>query len=129
MLDSIPMIGGARLTPLPKDVLPSTMEVREPVVDDEHGGGYSAPRTIANVRLIRQTELTAATSGGAQGGYLIEDDASGTVIIDAASSSGAYEVPERSLVSIDGGAEMEVVRVRRFDHFDGSCHHWEVSVR
>ena len=130
MISTMPMLGGVRLAPLPASVLPSTMAVYEPASDDEHGGSYAAkPVTVSNVRFERAAERRDASSGGAQGGYAYSDDSRGTVYVDAASSAGAYEVPEGSLVAIDGGDAMEVVRVQRFDHPDGACHHWEVAVR
>ena len=129
MLRNMPQLGGVRLAPIPPELLPSVMEVSVPVEDDEHGGSRSDPVTVRGVRLVRASEVRAATSGGAQGGYLVADDVTGTVYVDAANSAGAFEVPVGSLVSVDGGEAMEAVRVQRLDHPDGTCHHWEVSVR
>lgn len=128
MLSGMPMLGAVSLAPIPPELLPSEMEVREPV-EDGHGGAYAEPVSISNVRFVRATEYAAASSGGAQGGYVFAEGAKGTVYVDAVGSGGAYEVPERSLVSIDGGEPMEVVRAERFDHFGGACHHWELTVR
>ncbi|MBR0405494.1 MAG: hypothetical protein IJI68_09915 [Eggerthellaceae bacterium] len=128
MLSSMPMLGGVRLTPLPKSVLPSALDVYIPV-EDEHGGTFSGPQRITNVRFDRATDHRAVSSAGAQGGYLYADDITGTVYIDAANSTGAFEVPERARVSIDGGALMDVVHVETCAHFDGTVHHWEVKVK
>lgn len=128
MLSGMPTLGGVRLAQIPVGLLPSEMEVREPV-EDGHGGSYGEPVSISRVRFVRTAERTAASSAGAQGGYVFADDVRGRIFIDAANSPGAYEVPAGSRISIDGGEPLEVVRVERHDNFDGSCHHWEVEVR
>ena len=129
MLSSMPMLGGVRLTPLPRSVLPSVMEVRAPVADSEYGDEWSDPVTVSHVRFQRAADLALVSVGGAQPGYVFRDGSRGLVYVDAATSEGAFEVPEGSRVSVDGGDAMEVARVTRCDHMDGTCHHWELEVR
>lgn len=129
MLSSMPMLGGIRLAPLPASVLPSTLSVEEPIEDDEYGGGYEDAYQIRRVRFSRATEFAVTQADGAVSGYVFADGAKGIVYVDAANSVGAREVPERSRVTVDGGEPMEVVRVTRCDHLDGTCHHWELEVR
>ena len=69
------------------------------------------------------------SNGAVQGGYVFSDGSKGLVLVDAANSEGAFEVPEGSEVRIDGGEAMEAVKVERHDSLDGSCHHWEIEVR
>lgn len=107
----------------------STMTVRVSREDDEHGGSYAAPVTISNVRFEEACERRAASGTGAQRGYLVADDVKGLIFIDAAASAGAFSIPTGSLVSVDGGEPMEVVRSNRFEDFAGRTHHWEVEVR
>lgn len=128
MLSSMPMLGGVRLAPLPVSVLPSTMVVREPAGEDEYGGSCAEPYEIAHVRFSAASEFTLQQSGGAQAGYVFAEGAKGVIYVDAANSSPAREVPERSVVTVDDGEPMMVRRVTRCDHLDGSCHHWELEV-
>lgn len=128
MLSTMPMLGGVRLAPLPATLLPSTVSVRERVEDDEHGGSYAEPYAIAHVRFERAAAISAEASAGAQDGYVVTTGSKGRIFIDAETSGGARQIVEGALVSVDGGPEMEAVAVNRYDHPDGSCHHWEVEV-
>ena len=127
-LASIPTLGGIELAPLDVSLLPSTMAVRVPV-DSEYGESFGKPAVIRYVRFSRSTEFRLQDSGGAQTGYVFQDGSKGIVYVDAKNSEGAFEVPERSVVTIDRGEPMEVVRVTRCDHLSGAVHHWEVEVR
>ena len=121
---------GAWLTPLaPLGYAGQTMAVSVPVEDDEYGGSHAEPVTVTNVRFERVAERRALHSSGATGGYVISDDLKGRIYVDAATSGGAFEVPEGSKVSVDGGEPMEVVRTSRFEDFAGRVHHWELEVR
>lgn len=128
MLSVMPMLGGIRLAPLSESLLPSTVVVRERVEDDEHGGSFSEQYSIAHVRFDRTSAIAAEASGGAQGGYVVATGSRGRIYIDAETSVGARQIAEGARVSVDGGPEMEAVRVDRCDHLDGTPHHWEVEV-
>lgn len=128
MLSSMPQGILGKFAPIAVGWMPSTMTVSEPV-EDEHGSGYGDPVTITHVRFERATAYATDASGGAQGGYVYATDAKGRVFVDATNSDGAYEVPELSLVSVDGADPMEVIRVNEQLNPDGSVHHWEVEVR
>ena len=106
--------------PIPISALPSAMQVRVPR-DGDYGGSYAEPVTVSNVRYDRSSRLLSRD-------YVLTDGASGVVFVDAANSPGAFEVPEGSLVSIDGGDEVAVIRCERFQPF-GEVHHWELVVR
>lgn len=129
MLSGMPMLGGIKMAPLPKSVLPSTISVRERIEDDEHGGSYDDTYEIANVRFERAAAIAAESDAGAQGGYVIATGTKGRIFIDAVNSTGARSITEGALVSVDGGDEMEAATVSRYDNLDGSPHHWEVDVR
>lgn len=129
MLSNFTLLGGVRLTPLPESVLPSSMTVRAPVLDSEYGDEWADPVTISRVRFMGAGEFAQAQSGGAQSGYVFREGSVGMVIVDAATSRGAFAVPEGSEVRIDGGQPMTAVRVTRCQHFDGATHHWEIEVK
>lgn len=129
MLSDMPMLGGIRFAPLPVSLLPSDMVVRAPVLDSEYGDEWGEPVTIGHVRFMGAGEFAPAQSGGAQSGYVFREGSVGMVIVDAATSTGAFAVPEGSEVRIDGGQPMTAVRVTSCQHFDGSTHHWEIEVK
>ena len=129
MLSDIPMIGGVKLTPLPASVLPSNMSVRAPVLNSEYGDEWAKAVTITGVRFMSAGEFAAAQAAVGQSGYAFREGSVGVVIVDAASSSGAFEVAEGSSVSIDSGEPLTVVRVTRCLHMDGTVHHWEIEVK
>lgn len=129
MIADMPQLGGVALAPLPPSTLPSTMTVRSPIEDSEYGDEWTQPATIGHVRFSRVAEFALQQNGAVQGGYVFADGSKGLVYVDAASSDGAFEVPEGSEVRIDGGEAMEAVKVTRHDSLDGTAHHWEVEVR
>ena len=61
-------------------------------------------------------------------GWVLSDGAQGIVYIDAARSTGAFEIPVGSLIRVDGGDEMSVATVNPYC-VDGYVHHWEIEVR
>lgn len=127
-LTAMPQLGGVALAPMPASTLPSTLTVLVPV-ESEYGEDYDEPREVTNVRFARTTEFSLMDGVGVQSGYVFQDGSKGLVYIDAATSGGAFEPPERAEVRVDGGEPMTVVKVTRHDHLDGSPHHWEVEVR
>lgn len=114
--------------PIPFRLLPSTMEVRVPA-DGDFGGEFAEPVMIGNVRFASVEEVTPRLMGGGRTGYVFSDGSKGLVYVDALNSAGAFEVPEGSLVSVDGGSKMSVVKNTRLEDFDGHVHHWEIEVR
>lgn len=110
-----------RLRPIPASLMPSAMTVRVPVQGD-YSGEYSPPVTVERVRFDTYEAL-------ARRDYKLMDGSQGLVYIDAATSSPAFELPAGSLVSVDGGQEMQVVRCTRHAGFFGEVHHWEAEVR
>lgn len=123
MLRDMPMLGAVRLAPIPASVLPSAMAYRA-MVESEHGDEWGEAVTVTGVRFARTAEFSADR-------YQFREGSRGLVFVDALNSAadGPLEVPEGAEVTVDGGEPMEAVRVTRFDHFDGTPHHWEVEVR
>lgn len=110
-----------RTPPIPRSLLPDSMEVRLPA-DSEWGGEHEdAARSVGHVRFEDAATLSA-------GEYSLSDGSRGLVFVDRANSEGAFEVPVNSLVSINGGPEMAVVGCTPCKEF-GEVHHWEVEVR
>ena len=98
-------------------------------LDDDNRYMFDVDR---KVRFINAEEYHISSADmfiGFLCGILSSNFDVGTVFIDAANSTGAFEVPERSRVSIDGGELMDVVHVETCAHFDGAVHHWEVKVK
>lgn len=127
MLRAMPQLGGQRLAPLPASVLPSSMSVVV-VEEGEYGEERADARHVGHVRFERADEWSLQSSGGAAGGYVFREGSKGLVIVDAATSEGAFDVPERAEVSVDGGEPMRVVRSTLRANLDGTPHHWEIEV-
>lgn len=105
---------------IPIELLPSTLTVRVPA-DGDWGGGYAEPVEIAHVRFDSASAFSPLA-------YRFAEGSKGLVFVDAANSSGAFDIPTGSLASIDGGPEMNVVACTRLETVRGSVHHWEVEV-
>lgn len=110
-----------QLRPIPLALMPSSMTVRVPVQGD-YSGEYAAPVAVEHVRFDTYEAL-------ARREYRLMDGSQGLVYVDAANSKPAFEIPSGSLVSVDGGPEMQVVRCTRQAGYFGKVHHWEVEVR
>lgn len=108
------------LRAIPKSLLPDTAEVQEPAGGD-YGGEYSEPYYLVHVRFDANIPLLRTS-------YVLEDGSEGIIFVDAVNTEGAKEVPVGSLVTIRG-EEHSVVKVHRFESFNGAVHHWELEVR
>lgn len=106
----------------------STMTVRVRT-ESEYGEEYADPVTIRNVRFQRASALTLRTVGGEAVGHAAANGPSGKVFVSAEHSVGGFQIPPRSVVSIDGSDEMQVVSCRRCEDWQGVLTHWELEVR
>lgn len=111
---------GAVLRPIPRNLLPDEATVRVPV-DGDWGGELSEGRTIGHVRFDDKSAL-------ARKGFVLGDDASGLLFVDAVTSEGAFPIPIGSAVSV-AGHDMTAIRTVDLKGYDGRTHHWEVELR
>lgn len=111
------------MMPIPLRMLPSAAEVRVPI---EGEGGYrdlAEPVTVEHVRY----EMAA---GVRKTGYQLQDGTTGVLFVDAANSTGGFELPAGSMVRVDGAeAECCVSACHRYEGMGGRVHHWEVELR
>lgn len=105
------------LRPIPARLLPDSCLVCEPAAD----GGFGKPRAISHVRFERAQSTVSDVHRGADAG-------AGTLFVDAAMSTGAFEIPACSRVEV-GGRSYVAARVMRLEGFNGRVHHWEVELR
>ena len=103
--------------PIPRRLLPDTMEVRVPTED----GGFDDGMIIEHVRFERTQSICLDDHCSADAG-------AGVVYVDVTNSTGAFEVPAGSRVCIDG-ADMVVASCKRLYTVNGHVHHWELEVR
>ena len=111
---------GAVLKAIPRKLMPSTMSVRLRT-EGKYGEAWGEPAEIRHVRF-QSYDVKLAEA------YKLQDGSKGLVYVDAVNSDGAFEVPQGSLVSIDGGEPMQVVRCTRLEGYFGQTHHWELEV-
>lgn len=109
-----------RLAAIPKSALPSEMEVRVPV-EGEYGGCYGEPVRVSNVRFDSAASIKPEA-------YTFAEGSKGLVFVDALNSRGAFQVPEGSLLAVDG-EELSAVKVTPYCGYNGRVHHWEIEVR
>jgi hypothetical protein len=105
------------LRPTPRRLLPHDMLVY-PATGD---GGLGPAVLVRHVRLEREERVA---SDGARS----SDAGCGTVLVDAVSSEGAFEVRAGSRVLVGAGPSMLVRRCRRCCVVRGQVHHWELEV-
>lgn len=109
------------LSPIPHYLLGSDCTVRVPA-DGEYGGEFAEPAGVAGVRLVPRAEMERS-------GYVFTDgESKGLLFVDAEASEGAFRFPVGSLVSVDGGPEMAVVKNSPIPGYWGEVHHWEVEL-
>ncbi|MEY8460137.1 hypothetical protein AALA69_03285 [Eggerthellaceae bacterium 24-137] len=107
---------------VPPYLLPDSMTVRVPV-EGERGGCFSDERvSVDHVRFIDRAEVR-------RGAYVFEEGSKGLVIVDYLNSAGAFDIPAGSLLSINGGDEVAVVKAVPHKTYRGRVHHWELEVR
>ena len=110
------------LRPIPRNLMPSTATVWEPVTGDYGGTFAEEGKTITGVRFDRHAPLQRL-------GYVETDGLQGLLYVDAVNSAGAFAIPEGSKVQIDSLEPMQAVVVHEFQGFNGAVHHWEVELR
>lgn len=108
-----------RVPPIPRSLLPDSMIVR-PAVDSDHGRSLGDPCAIEHVRYVRSEQLSGRR-------HVLREGSRGVVFIDRANSTGAFEVPAYSEVSILG-ERLTAVKCTPCEEFGGSVHHWELEV-
>lgn len=108
------------IVPIPKRLLPDTIKVRVPK-DGDFGGEYEKPVTIAHVRWCPVSTLK-------NNAYALADGAQGRIFVDVRNSAGFFSVPLGSLVSINGGEELSVLKVDAHYVENGFLHHIEMDV-
>lgn len=107
---------------IPRRMLDRRAAVYAPRPDASYGGEYLPPVELDGVRFEARWETRA-------GGYVFQDGSRGLLFVDAANTSGAFEVPAGSLVWVDGiDGPMTVKRCNRFEGPGGRPHHWELEV-
>lgn len=106
------------MLPIPKSLLTQTATVKAPIPGG-YGGQYAEPVTVEHVRFEPCLSASAST-------YQLQAPAKGTLFIDAANSSPAFEVPAGSLVSVDGEVSEACVRECCPIQEAGRVHHWEL---
>lgn len=108
------------IVPIPKRLLPDTIKVRVPK-DGSFGGEYEEPETIEHVRWCPVSSTKNNT-------YSLTDGAQGRIFVDTKNSAGFFGVPLGSLVSINGGEELSVLKVDAHYVENGLLHHIEMDV-
>lgn len=83
------------------------------------GGGYDPEVRIPRCRVDR-------AAGLAPNDWQLTQGCAARVLVDATEYAG--EIAEGYLVAFDG-EDHAVASVKRIDHPDGTCHHWEVDAR
>ena len=106
--------------PIPQRLLPDVITVQAPI-DGDWGGEYGKPATIENVRFDSST-------GTIRNVYQFEDESQGLIYVDAVTSTGAFEIPVGSKITLNG-EKLSVVKNNRYETFNGRVHHWEVEVK
>ena len=105
------------LRPIPRRLLPDDMLVW-PAAGD---GTLGPARMVRHVRMEWKQDACADAHREAEG-------CSGTVLVDAVNSEGAFEVPAGSKVLVGAGPSARVRRCRRCCAVRGHVHHWELDV-
>lgn len=104
-----------RIPPIPRVMRQETISLRR--MDD--GGGYAQPVEVPRCRVDR-------AAGLAPNDWQLTQGCTARVLIDATEYGG--DVAEGDLVVFDGESHA-VASVKRIDHPDGTCHHWEIDAR
>ncbi len=104
-----------RIPPIPPVMRQEEISLRR--MDD--GGGYAPAVTIPRCRVDR-------AAGLAPNDWQLTQGCTARVLVDATAYGG--EIAEGDLVTFDG-EDHAVASVKRIDHPDGTCHHWEVDAR
>lgn len=89
-----------------------------PAVGD---GSLGEAALVRHVRFERAESAVGDAHRSADGG-------AGTVVVDAVSSEGAFEVPAGSRVLVGAGPSVFVRSCRRCCVIRGQVHHWELEV-
>lgn len=103
-----------RIPPIPRMLRTEALQV-VPQSED----GFGEPVDVARCRIERAASLSPND-------YQLTEGSIARVFIDATEYSG--DLVEGDLVRFDG-ADHAVSSVARYDHPDGSPHHWEADVR
>ncbi len=107
------------MLPIPKILMPHTIEVSVPDPDADYEGEYLSPFKIEHVRFESVEALNPAS-------YKLTDGAKGRIWIDSVNSKGACTLPLGAKVEMDG---MNATVLSCTPCFAGSnVHHWEVDV-
>lgn len=105
------------LRPIPRRLLPDDM-----MVWPAAGDGSCLPAVLVrHVRFERTESVSDDAHRSADGG-------AGVVVVDAASSEGAFEIPAGSRVLVGAGPSVFVRSCRRCCVIRGVVHHWELEV-
>lgn len=107
------------IPPIPKSLLPSTMKVQIPK-DSTFGGEYEEPQVIGHVRYDLEATVSVRD-------YVLSEGSKGIIFVDVVNSDGAFEIPQGSLITIDGD-ELAAVKVTPYESFNGRVHHWIIEV-
>lgn len=109
--------------PIPKRMLPSVCEVRQPRTNELGYQEHGEPVRMVGVRYEQCATLRATQ-------YMLQDGTKGIMYVDAVNTVGAFEVLAGAMVRIDG-AEVEQCAnaVHEFRAEGGAVHHWEVELR
>ncbi|MDY5271680.1 minor capsid protein [Tractidigestivibacter sp.] len=105
------------MRPIPRRLLPDDMMVW-PAAGD---GSFGEAVLVRHVRFERRESAVADVHRSADGG-------AGLVIVDAANSEGAFEIPAGSRVLMGAGPSVFVRSCRRCCVIRGVVHHWELEV-
>ena len=105
---------------IPPRLLGSGCTVRVPV-DGGDDDAFAEPVAVSPVRYDTASAIDPVS-------YRLTDGAKGLLFVDARNSAGAFEIPEGSLVSVDGRPDDVALKVTRFETFFGEVHHWEVEL-
>ncbi len=105
------------LRPIPRRLLPDDMMVW-PAVGD---GSFGEVVLVRHVLFERRESAVADAHRSADGG-------AGLVVVDAANSEGAFEIPAGSRVLVGAGPSVFVRARRRCCVIRGVVHHWELEV-
>jgi len=107
---------------IPRALMPDELYVWEPDDSSEYDGAYSTTaKRIYNVRFDSNSPIKDSE-------YQTSDGMKGVIFIDARTSKGAYQIPEGSLVSLDGVTKMVAIKVTPYKTLHGRIHHWEIDV-
>lgn len=107
------------MTPIPKRLMPHTIEVSFPDPDADYEGEYLPSFKVEHVRFESVEALNPAS-------YKLADGAKGRIWIDSVNSQGACALPLGSKVEM---VNMSAKVLSCIPCFAGrSIHHWEVDV-